>query len=209
MGGHGGRRVQEGLQVVQTRKAVVLTEGWGWRQVGTLTSQAQAMTSSQESPGCADAKAPGMDRENDPKVQPEPSMRRERKGAETLGHFQDGRSTITWDARDVPAPQHMGSASSSSSPQVSSVLTGAPQAHHEAKAKDSGLRFWFGHIPWRPSGLRDFCSTSKRDGSLAKKIKQSAPCLALIFPEEADVSFKDFGRHLCTRDMKTTERESR
>lgn len=207
MGGHGGvskkdcRWSREGRQRCW-RKA---EDGGKWE----LTSQAQAMTSSQESSGCADTKAPGMDRENDPKLQPEPSMGRERKGAETVGHFQDERSTITWDARDVPAPQQVGSASSLSFPGVSSMLTGASQPHHEAQAKDSGLRSWFGHIPWRPSGLRDFCSTLKGDGSLAKKIKWSSPYLALIFLEEADVWFKDFGKHLCTRDMKTTERESR
>lgn len=51
-----------------------------------------------------------------------------------------------------------------------------------------------------------FQSTLERDGSLGKKIKQLAPCLALSFLVEADVWLKGLGWKLCTRDMKITER---
>lgn len=128
-----------------------------------------------------------------PQLQQEAWMGEGGERAKARGCFQGWRSTISWGARGVPALQWDGSAPSLFSLGFTST------------------KRTFQTPPW--CQLRGFrtkvmiwgCTTKMFRSEKRWKMKQVSPCLALDFLREADVWFQDFGRHSCTRDMKSTE----
>lgn len=196
LGGHRGRSVQGGLLAPQRGTVVVLAEDEG-RQDSSITSQPWAVSSSQLSPGQAFTKALGTNWENDLNSS---------KKLEWVRGEKEQKSQDVFKAGEAPSLEEPGACLLSSGmalhlPCFSWVLP--------AQTGPSKPPPWCQYRGFRAKVMIWSCTMkmfrSEKRWVIYKEIEPLSPCSALDFLREARVWFQDFGRHLCTRDMKTTE----